>query len=108
LGQVAATLALVAVAVAVSIWQRVAVETDIAIAVVRSAIQLTAIGFVIKAIFKSDNLLFVFALVAVMVVFGALTARSRARRVPGAFWPLLGALALAGAATIGLVVALGV
>jgi putative ABC transport system permease protein len=43
-----------------------------------------------------------------MVVFGALTARSRARRVPGAFWPLLGALALAGSTTIGLVVALGV
>ena len=31
-----------------------------------------------------------------MVLFGALTARNRARHVPGAFWPLLIALATAG------------
>jgi putative ABC transport system permease protein len=43
-----------------------------------------------------------------MVVFGALTARHRARRVPHAFWPLLIALAIAGASTLGLVVALGI
>jgi len=41
-------------------------------------------------------------------VFGAFTARRRARRVPDAFWPLLIALALAGAVTLGLVVGLGV
>jgi hypothetical protein len=51
---------------------------------------------------------FVIALLPVMVVFGALTARRRARRVPNAFWPLLLALALAGSTTLLLVVALGV
>lgn len=107
-GQVAATLALVAVAVAVSIWQRVDLERDIGIAVIRSAIQLTAIGYVIKFIFDRNNLGFVVALLAAMVLFGALTARSRARKVPHAFWPLLVALALAAAATLGLVLALGV
>jgi putative ABC transport system permease protein len=50
----------------------------------------------------------VFALIAVMVVFGAFTARRRARRVPGAFLPLLIALALAAVTTLGLVVALGI
>jgi putative ABC transport system permease protein len=108
LAQVAAALALTAVAAAVSIWQRVDLERGIAVAVVRSFVQLTAIGYVIKLIFEEDNLLFVFALLAVMVVFGAMTARSRARKVPNAFWPLLIALALAGAATLGVVVALGV
>ena len=47
-GDVAATLALVAVAVAVSFWRRADLERDIGIAVVRSFIQLTAIGYVIK------------------------------------------------------------
>jgi putative ABC transport system permease protein len=108
LGQVAATLALVAVAVAVSFWQRVELERDIAVAVARSFVQLTAIGYVIKLVFDQDNLLFVGALLSVMVLFGALTARSRAKRVPNAFWPLLIALALAGATTLGLVLALGV
>src|SRR5919198_2714069 len=95
LAQVAATLALVAVAVAVSLWKRVDLERDIAIAAARSFVQLTAIGYVIKAIFDSDSLLFVAALLAVMVVFGALTARARARTVPHAFWPLLIALGIA-------------
>jgi putative ABC transport system permease protein len=108
LGQVAATLALVAVAVAVSVWQRAELERDIGIAVVRSFIQLTAIGYVIELIFDQDNLGFVAALLAAMVLFGAFTARSRARKVPRAFGPLLMALALAGATTLGLVLALGV
>jgi putative ABC transport system permease protein len=108
LAEVAGALALVAIAIGVSVWQRTDLEGDIAIAVARSFIQLTAIGFVIQAIFDEDRLVLVIALIAVMVVFGALTARSRARHVPGAFVPLLVALALAGAATLGLVVALGI
>jgi putative ABC transport system permease protein len=108
LGQVAAALALVAVAIGISIWERARLEGDIALAALRAFVQLTAIGFVINAIFKSDNLVFVFLLVGVMVVVGAFTARHRARAVPGAFWPLLIALALAGTATLGLIVALGV
>ena len=47
-------------------------------------------------------------LLAVMVVFGALTARARATRVPHAFWPLLFALTIAATATLALVLALGV
>jgi putative ABC transport system permease protein len=108
LGEVAASLALVAVAVAVSFWRRADLEADIGIAVVRSAIQLIAIGYVIQFIFDQDSLWFVIALIAVMVVFGAFTARRRAKHVPDAFWPLLIALAVAGTTTLGLVVALGI
>jgi putative ABC transport system permease protein len=108
LGEVAASLILVAIAAAVSLWRRADLEQDIGIAVVRSALQLIAIGYVIDAIFEADSFAFVVGLIAVMVVFGAFTARARARKVPDAFWPLLAALALAGASTLGLVVALGV
>ncbi len=108
IGQVAASLVLVALAAAISFWRQADLERDIGIAVVRSAIQLTAIGYVITLIFDQDSIFLVIGLLAVMVLFGAFTARSRAKRVPGAFWPLLIALALAGATTLGLVVALGV
>jgi putative ABC transport system permease protein len=107
-GQVAATLALVAIAAAISFWQRADLERDIAVATIRSLIQLTAIGYVIKLIFEADTVWLAVALLSVMVLFGAITARSRAKRVPGAFWPLLIALAVAGLTTLGLVVALGV
>jgi putative ABC transport system permease protein len=106
--EVAGALVLVGVAVVVSLWQRADLERDIAVSVARAFVQLTAIGYVIQLIFDQDNLVFVIALITVMVVFGALTARNRARRVPGAFWPLLGALAVAGFSTLLLVVALGI
>lgn len=108
IGQVAATLALVALAAAISRWRRADLERDIAVATIRSFVQLTAIGYVIKLIFEANTIWLVLALLSVMVLFGAITARGRAKRVPGAFWPLLVALAIAGASTLGLVVALGV
>ena len=106
--QLAATLALVAIAIAVSIWVHVDLERDIAVAVARSFIQLSAVGLVINVIFDEDRLVLVVALITAMVLFGALTARNRARRVPAAFAPLLVALATAGGLTLVLVVALGV
>jgi putative ABC transport system permease protein len=108
LAEVAGALALVAVAIAVSMWRRTELERDIGVAVVRSFIQLVAIGYVIQLIFDEDSLALVAALIAVMVLFGAFTARSRAKAVPGAFVPLLIALGLAGTVTLGLVLALGV
>ena len=108
LGEVAASLVLVAIAIGVSLWRRTGLEDEIAVAVLRSFVQLVAIGYVIQAIFDTDSLWLVFALIAVMVVFGAYTARQRAKRVPDAFWPLLIALGVAGATTLALVVVLGV
>jgi putative ABC transport system permease protein len=108
IGEVAASLALVALAAAISFWRKAELEEDIGIAVIRSMVQLIAIGYVITAIFNADTLVLVFALIAVMVLFGAIQARQRAKRVPDAFWPLLIALAAAGGLTLGLVIALGI
>jgi putative ABC transport system permease protein len=108
LWQVAASLVLVAIAIAVSRWRQADLERDIAVATVRSIVQLTLVGYAIKLIFEADTIWLVLALLSVMVLFGALTARSRAKNVPDAFWPLLIALSIAAASTLGLVVALGV
>lgn len=108
LWQVAASLVLVAIAIAISRWRQADLERDIAVATVRSIVQLTLVGYAIKLIFEADTIWLVLVLLSVMVLFGALTARSRAKSVPGAFWPLLIALAIAAASTLGLVVALGV
>jgi len=108
LGQVAGTLALIAVAIAVSYWRKADLEQDIAVAVIRSFVQLTIVGYVIKGIFDSDSLWLVVLLLAFMVVFGAWTARGRAKAVPHVFVPLLIALGTAAAVTLGMVLALNV
>jgi len=79
LGQVAAALALVALAAAISFWRRTDLERDIVVATVRSFVQLTAIGYAIKLIFEADTIWLVVALLSVMGLFGAITARSRAK-----------------------------
>src|SRR4051794_19196059 len=107
-GQVAGALALVVIAIAVSRWRRADLEQDIPVAVIRSFIQLTAVRYVIQAIFNSDSLAVVFALLAFMVVFGAWTARGRAKSVPRAFVPLLIALGVAALATLAIVILLDV
>ena len=107
-GHLAAALALVAIAAAISRWRGAELEQDLGVAVLRSFLQLTAVGFVIEAIFESDSLLFVVVLLTAMVVLGAFTARGRAQGVPGALVPLLIALGVAVSATLGLVVALGI
>jgi putative ABC transport system permease protein len=108
LTKVATALVLVAVAAAVSLWRHADLEKDLGIATLRSFIQLTAVGYVIKAIFNSNSLWVVALLLAVMVAVGTWTARSRAKNVPGATLPIAIALGLAAATTIGMVVALGV
>jgi putative ABC transport system permease protein len=105
---VAATLALVALAAGVSLLRGVDLERDLAVAVLRSFLQLTAIGFVIQAIFDSDSLLLVAALLAVMVAFGTFTARRRASAVPSPLVPIAVSLTAAAVVTLGLVLGLGV
>jgi putative ABC transport system permease protein len=108
LGEVAATLVLVALAAAVSRWRRAELEADLGMAVLRSFLQLSAVGYVIQAIFDSDSLWLVVALLTAMVGFGAITARGRAKAVPGVFLPLVLALSAAAAVTLGLVLVLDV
>src|SRR4051794_18965766 len=108
LGEVAASLVLVGIAAGVSLWRRAELESDLGIAVLRSFLQLTAVGYVIQAIFDSDSLWLVVLLLAVMVAVGAVTARSRARAVPGSLVPIVLALSTAAGITLGLVLVLGV
>jgi putative ABC transport system permease protein len=98
----------VALAAAVSFWRRADLEQDLGVAVLRSFLQLTAIGYVIQAIFDSDSIWVVVLLLAVMVAVGTFTARGRAKAVPGALWPIALALSVAAGVTLGLVLALGV
>jgi putative ABC transport system permease protein len=108
LPELAASLALVALAIALSFVRRADLERDIVLAVVRSFVQLSAVGYVIQAVFDSDSLWLVVAMLAAMVAFGTVTARRRAKEVPGAWTALALALSVAAALTLGLVLALGV
>ena len=99
-------LGLVAVAVVLSLYERLGLQGDIMIAVVRSFVQLSAIGFVIEFIFGLENIGYVALLLLGMVGFGAWTSSRRAKVIPRAFVLAAAAIGLAAAATIGLLLLL--
>lgn len=106
-GQVVGALGLVAVAIGLSVWRGFRIENEIAWAVLRSFVQLIALGYVIKLIFEAGNVAWVVPMLAVMVFFGAVTARNRAPGVPNALPLLLGSMTVAVLATLGLALAVG-
>jgi len=104
-GDVALSLVLVAIAIGVSRWQRVGLEGDMAVATVRSFVQLLAVGYVLNFVFGGHGWLTVVAL-GVMVASASLTSGSRARRVPGSRVIAAAAISTAAVATLGVLVAL--
>jgi putative ABC transport system permease protein len=102
------TLGLVAVAVVLSLYERLDLEKEIGVAVVRSFVQLAAIGYVIDFIFGLESIGAVALLLAGMVLFAAWTSARRARSVPRAFAVAAVAVGVAAVATLGLLLVLGV
>ncbi len=100
------TLGLVAVAVTISLYQRLDLERDIGVAVVRSFVQLAAIGFVITFIFGLGNLAYVVLLLAGMVLFASCTSSRRGEGVSGAFSISAVAIGTAAAVTLGMLLVL--
>jgi putative ABC transport system permease protein len=105
-GSALLTLGLVAVAVALSLYERLDLERDIGVAVVRSFVQLAAIGYVINFIFGLESIGAVTLLLAGMVLFAAWTSARRAENVPRAFLMAAVAVGVAAVATLGLLLTL--
>ena len=107
-GSALLTLGLVGVAVALSLYEGLDLEREIGVAVVRSFVQLAAIGYVINFIFGLESIGAVALLLAGMVLFAAWTSARRAGDVPRAFGVVALAVGVAAVATLGLLLALGV
>lgn len=84
----ALTLSFVALAMLLSSWQKLKLERDMLIAVVRASIQLIAIGYILKFIFRVNNPIFTVTMLCVMIVVAAQNASRRGRGIKGVFWPV--------------------
>ena len=105
--EVALAVVLVAVGAGLSRLRRVGLERDMAVATLRSSVQLLAVGYVLSYVFDGHGALTVVVL-AVMVVTATLTSGSRARHVPGARAIAASSLVAATAGTLGVLAGLGI
>lgn len=104
-----ASLALVGVAVAISIWQHLDLERSLVWASARAVTQLLAVGAVLAVVLSPHVPLAVsWIWVVLMVVFAAETIRRRAPEVPDARRLALLSLGLASGVTLALLFGLGI
>jgi putative ABC transport system permease protein len=105
----AASLLLVAVAAAISVRQHLRLERDMAVAVLRSLVQLLLVGAALGLIVEPDTWIgFSFIWVAGMILFAAVTVSRRAPALPGVLPIALTALGASAALGLGLLFALQV
>ena len=105
---VAASVALVAAAVAIAWRQRLHLAREITIAAGRAGIQLAAVGAILLLAFQHAGLPGAAGWLTVMVVIAGRVAARRARGLPRALPVATAAVAAATAATMGTLLALGV
>ena len=109
IGGVAASLVLIAVAIAISVRDRLGLARSIAWASLRALVQMAAIGGALGLVLADDApLAYSWLWVATMVLIGAATIASRAKEVPGLFTLGVAALGSAVAASLAVVFGLGI
>jgi UDP-glucose/iron transport system permease protein len=102
----AASLSLVVVAVAISMWKGLEVERSIIWACLRAAVQLVAVGALFGLIFQSAQAMtWAWAWVIGMTLLSSEVVARRARQIPGL--RIYALLALAGAVTVTLAMLFG-
>ncbi|MGH9222602.1 MAG: ABC transporter permease [Acidimicrobiales bacterium] len=105
-GEVALSLLLVAIAVAIS-WRRAAgLEQDMVVATFRSFAQLLAVGFVLEWLFAGGRGWLTPVVLVAMVAAATLTSAARGKHVPGARAIAAASVSVAAAATLGVLLAL--
>ena len=107
-GEVALSLVLVGVAVAISWRRKAGLEGDMLVATFRSFAQLLAVGFVLEWVFGGGRGWVTPLVLAVMIGTATVTSGGRAKRVPGAHSVAVLALSVATAATLGVLLVLGI
>lgn len=105
---VLASTALVFVAIAVSWRDRLGLTRELAIAAVRAFAQLIAVGALLLVVFERGGMLAAFGWLGVMVVIAGFVAGRRAAALPQSVRHSMSAIAVAVAATVGVLLALQV
>jgi putative ABC transport system permease protein len=94
-------LGLMAIAIGLSSLQRLGLEISLAIATVRTVVQLVAVGYVLAVIFDLNNPIPVLGVLLVMLMIATVTARNRiSKKIPRLLLVVFGAIFFSTALTL--------
>jgi len=80
------TLLFVLIPLILSKTLHLGLEKDTLIATIRSIIQLLAVGYILKFVFESDNILYIFTMITLMIVAATANARKKGKKISGITW----------------------
>lgn len=108
LPRIGGALVLVLAAMGISRWQRVGLESDMFIAILRAFVQLVAIGYALDLIFQSRGVFWVLIVITIMVAIAGFTAGRRGGNVPHSQMVATASVGVGTVLTLGLLVILDV
>ncbi|BDG60999.1 ABC transporter permease [Caldinitratiruptor microaerophilus] len=101
------TLSFTALAAVLSVYQRLGLERDIAVGAVRAGVQLLAVGYVLRLVFRAHSWLYTGLMLTVMVAAAVQVATRRGGGMPGTRSRVAVAIAAAEIVTVGLMLVTG-
>ncbi|MGV0167998.1 ABC transporter permease [Furfurilactobacillus sp. WILCCON 0119] len=93
--------ALVLIALIIGWRQKLGVDRDMLIGVVRAIVQLTIVGFLLKYIFSVNNAVLTLAMILIIIFNAAYNAMKRGVGIPHIFWSSFWSILLSTAITLG-------
>jgi putative ABC transport system permease protein len=102
------TLLFVVVTMLVSVWKKLGLERDIAIATVRAAAQLLAVGYVLHFVFHSEKTWLLVAIIVLMIGIASWNAAQKVRELRGAVWRIAIAIAFTEGLLMSILLGLGI
>lgn len=100
-------LGMIGMAIALSLWQKLGLEKQLAYSSVRSLMQLIAIGYILDLVFAIDNGLVVLGILGVMMAIAAVVTRNRIdEKLQGLLPTVVLSLVASNAFTLGYVILL--
>ncbi|WP_036488047.1 iron export ABC transporter permease subunit FetB [Myxosarcina sp. GI1] len=95
-------LGIMGIAIALSLWQRLGLERQLAFSAVRSLLQLIIVGYILDLVFTLNNPLAVLGILGIMIAIASIVARNRIdKKIKGLLPLVLLSLLASSAFTLG-------
>jgi putative ABC transport system permease protein len=102
------TLIFVLIPLILSKTFKLGLEKDTVIATIRSIIQLLAVGYILKFVFEAGSFIYIFLMVALMILVAALNARKNGKGIKGITWKIVITLVVVEIVTQGVLLGFGI
>jgi putative ABC transport system permease protein len=102
------TLSFVAIALLLSLWQRLGLERDLVVGTIRAAIQLIAVGYILHVVFNLRDWPFLVLMILLMTLVASNNAAKRGSGLEGIFFKVFVAIAVAEIMSMALLLGLNI